>query len=160
MTKKKPREEWEKMGRPTKWNDNICQVMLRLYAKGKTDLEVCELVGIDKTTLYEWKKRYPEFKESIKEIRAKADELVENALYQSAMGYEHDSEEIKVMTDETGKQVIKRVKTKKKYPPNPKSLQFWLKNRQPEKWRDEKHVTGTVTLEDLLTESRESGEDK
>lgn len=45
-------------------------------------------------------------------------------------------EEIKVL--QNGEVV--RVQTVKHYPPDPTSMIFWLKNRQPQDWRDKTEV--------------------
>ena len=37
---------------------------------------------------------------------------------------------------------ITETPTQRYYPPDPVSGIFWLKNRQPDKWRDRKEVTG------------------
>lgn len=60
-----------------------------------------------------------------------ADANVADRLYQRAMGFEHDSEEIKVVEGS-----IERVPIRKIYPPDTVAAIFWLKNRQRDKWRD------------------------
>ena len=60
-----------------------------------------------------------------------ADADVADRLYQRAMGFEHDSVEIKVVDGG-----IVEVPVRKVYPPDATSAIFWLKNRQPDKWRD------------------------
>jgi hypothetical protein len=58
-------------------------------------------------------------------------------LYQRAMGFEHDSEEIKVVPIGQGEgSEIERVPIRKVYPPDTAAAIFWLKNRQKKKWRD------------------------
>jgi hypothetical protein len=58
-------------------------------------------------------------------------------LYQRAVGYTHDEEKIFL---HEGKAV--RVKTKKHYAPDATSAIFFLKNRQPQLWRDTKVLQG------------------
>jgi hypothetical protein len=53
-----------------------------------------------------------------------------------AMGFEHDSEEIKVISMGKEGSAIERVAIRKIYPPDPTAAIFWLKNRQSAKWRD------------------------
>lgn len=66
-----------------------------------------------------------------------ADANVADRLYQRAMGFEHDSEEIKVVSIGAGEgSEVQRVPIKKIYPPDTVAAIFWLKNRQKDKWRD------------------------
>jgi hypothetical protein len=96
------------------------------------------------------KKAFPEFSESIKRGKQIADANVADRLYQRAMGFEHDSEEIKVISMGKEGSAIERVAIRKIYPPDPTAAIFWLKNRQSAKWRD-KHEnkvdqSSTITI--------------
>ena len=74
---------------------------------GATDKDVAISLGISIDTLYEYKKRFPEFSESLKHSKDYCDAQVENALYKSAMAG------------------------------NVTAQIFWLKNRRPKKWREQ-----------------------
>lgn len=68
------------------------------------------------------------------------------------MGFEHDSEEIKVVSDGQGQgSSIERVPVRKIYPPDTVAAIFWLKNRQPGKWRDkvdhDVNMSGEIEVE-------------
>jgi len=77
--------------------------------------------------------------ESIKRGKEYADSNVADRLYQRAMGYEHAEDQI---FQYQGEAVV--VPTKKHYAPDTAAGIFWLKNRQPAKWRDkiETEITG------------------
>ncbi len=60
-----------------------------------------------------------------------ADDAAENALYKMAIGYEYDEETTEV--DSEGHQKTKTVH--RTVPPDVKALQFWLRNRRPERWQ-------------------------
>lgn len=109
----------------------MIEVIKRLYVLGKTDAEVCAIVGISKPTLYSWQKNDKELFNSIKESKGLADSMVEASLFARATGYTHESEQIFCSF---GK--VTKVKTLKHYAPDVLAQIFWLKNRQPEKWRD------------------------
>lgn len=119
------------MARPTKLSNPLIEIIKKLYILGKTDAEVCAIVGISKPTLYSWQKNNKELLYSIKEAKGLADSLVEASLFMRATGYTHPSEEIFCSW---GK--VTRVRTEKHYAPDVLAQIFWLKNRQPEKWRD------------------------
>ena len=92
---------------------------------------VCAHVKVAESTLNLWKLEHPTFSESLRRGKGLADADVAHSLYNRAMGYEHDADDIKVVE---GSIVI--TPTIKRYPPDATSAIFWLKNRQPELWRD------------------------
>lgn len=112
-----------KGGRPskyeTKWKDKL--IVIQGWAReGLIDEQIAENMGIATSTFYEWKKRYPEFAESLQTSKDVADYHVENALYETALSG------------------------------NVTAMIFWLKNRRPDKWRDkqevEQHNTGDIKI--------------
>lgn len=127
--------------------DNL--IRLEGWARnGLTDEKIAHNIGITTTTLYDWKKKYPQFAEAIKRGKEVVDIMVENALLKSAMGYKYD-EVVKerVFDYETETSVVVEVKrTTKEVAPNPTSLIFWLKNRKPEAWRDTKNIDAAVEV--------------
>jgi hypothetical protein len=82
-----------------------------------------------------------------------------NRLYQRATGFEHDSEEIKIMSSENG-QYVERVPIRKIYPPDTVAAIFWLKNRQKEKWRDKTEIDHSGKIGVSLIESEPDGRDE
>ena len=104
---------------------------------GATDIIIAKKLHIGKTTLHRLKTLFPEFKELLKTGKEDADNLVENALFKRAVGYEYEetTQEIRIGKDgEAQPAVIK--KTKKFIPPDTTAQIFWMKNRRPEQWRD------------------------
>lgn len=131
-------------GRPPKYDPKTHPVAVEYMATaGLTDKEMAEKLDISLSTFYEWSNKHSEFSDAKTRGKEKPDDMVENALLQSALGYEHDSVHI---TNHQG--VVTKTPIKKKYPPNDRSIQFWLKNRRPEKWRDKQEIdlTGSVNL--------------
>ncbi|MFB6456495.1 hypothetical protein ACE38W_14575 [Chitinophaga sp. Hz27] len=124
-------------GRPAIYQEIYNEQVEKLCKLGATDVEIADFFCIAVSTLNNWKKAYPEFMESIKRGKLLADANVSNSLYHRAIGYEHDSEEIKVVSLGAGVGAsIERVPVRKVYPPDTPAAIFWLKNRQPKKWRD------------------------
>lgn len=127
--------------------DNL--IRLEGWARdGLTDEQIAHNIGITTTTLYDWKKKYPQFTDAIKRGKEVVDRIVENALLKSAMGYKYD-EVVKerIYNPETGESKMIEVKrTTKDVAPNVTALIFWLKNRQPEKWRDTKNIDAAVEV--------------
>lgn len=53
------------MGAPTKFKNEYCKKAEEILATGKSLAAVCAKINIARSTLYEWKDTYPEFKESL-----------------------------------------------------------------------------------------------
>ena len=88
-------------------------LLLRGWARdGLTDEQLARRMGIAVATIYEWKKKYPEFAEAIKKGKEVVDFEVENALLTAALDG------------------------------NVTAMIFWLKNRRPDVWRDKPVAKG------------------
>ena len=127
--------------------DNL--IRLEGWARnGLTDEMIAHNIGITTTTLYDWKKKYPQFAKAIKRGKEVVDIMVENALLKSAMGYSYDEvTQIGMEDRETGEKILVPVKVVTKHvQPNSTSLIFWLKNRNPEAWRDTKNIDAAVEV--------------
>lgn len=122
-----------KRGAPPEYNARIHpKVASILTRQGKTKAEVAEILGIHRTTLFDWQKTHIEFADALRASAHEADAQVEAALFQRALGYEYD--EIKVI-DDGGRRRIE--KTRKAVAPDVTAAQWWLKNRMSERWRDQ-----------------------
>ncbi len=121
-------------GRPSKYDPEVTPVLAKYWARdGLTEAEMATRFGVCRDTLHEWKRKYSEFSDALKESKEIADRQVEDSLYRRAVGFEY--EEIKVIATKDGK-TAKVEKTKKFIAPDVTAQIFWLKNRQPERWRD------------------------
>lgn len=137
--KGKPKKKAKRLpvGRPSVYDAIYEEKAYNLALLGATEIEIAKIFGITKTTLTRWKREHGELSASINRGRDAADANVANRLYQRAMGFEHDDEEIKVVSLGNGEgSQIERVKVRKVYPPDTAAAIFWLKNRQRGKWRD------------------------
>lgn len=143
-------------GRPTKFKPELIERVAKLCAVGMTDREVAEIIEVSEATLNNWKLEHPEFLESLKLAKEKADERVEKSLYRRALGYTHDA--VKISVNAQGEETI--TPYVEHYPPDTTACIFWLKNRKSAEWRDkqEHEHSGKLTLEQLVAASlNESG---
>ncbi len=124
-------------GQPTKYKPEYCDLAHNYCLLGATDKELGVFFEVTETTINNWKNDFPEFFESIKSGKEDADALVAKSLFQRAIGYSH--KETKIATFE-GK-ITDSKEYDKHYPPEVKAGQFWLKNRQPKKWREKPDPT-------------------
>ena len=121
----------QKGGRPTAYREEFVQQAEQLIALGATDMELANFFKVTSRTIENWKLRHPEFFQTLKVAKDKADERVERRLWERAMGYSHLSEKLFCSR---GKVI--RVEIVEHYPPDTTACIFWLKNRQPGRWRD------------------------
>lgn len=139
-----------KLGAPTKYKAEFNDQVYKYCLLGATDEEIAEFLEIDVSTVNDWKLVYPDFSESIRRGKDIANSNVADRLYQRAMGFEHDSEEIKVvsMGEKNGSEIV-RVPIRKVYPPDTTAAIFFLKNRRPKDWRDRQEIDHTSKGEQI-----------
>jgi hypothetical protein len=118
-------------GRRSKFKPEYVEQAEKLCKLGATDAEIADFFGVAESTLNLWKKRHPEFSKSLKKGKLEADATVADRLFKRATGYSHQAEKIFNNDGE-----IVRAEYIKHYPPDTTACIFWLKNRQPDKWRD------------------------
>ena len=120
-----------KVGRPSDFKEEYVEQAYNYALLGATDVQMASFFDTTEQTLNNWKKSFPEFFESIKKGKALADAKVAESLYHRANGYSHP--ETKVFNNQGE---IVTFDVTKQYAPDPTAAIFWLKNRQPELWRD------------------------
>lgn len=133
---------------------------------GLTDEQIAGNMGISRSTLNEWKKNYRDISDTLKKGKEVVDIQVENALLKRALGYSYDEVTKEICENAVTGQMEMRV-TKvvtKEVQPDTTAQIFWLKNREPEKWRDrqEMHVDGRIEtekskLDELIQQMRGGG---
>jgi transposase-like protein len=96
-------------GKYEEWLTEDGLILIEGWARdGLTDEQIAHNMGINRDTLYTWKKKYPDISEALKKTKDVVDREVENALYKKAL--EGDTT----------------------------AMIFWLKNRRPNDWRDKR----------------------
>lgn len=141
----------DKRGAPSKYKPEYAQQAFNQCLLGSTDAELATFFEVNVDTIHEWKKKHKEFSDALKSGKTEADDKVAASLYSRATGYTHDSEEIKVVSNGgfDGSSVV-RVPIKKHYAPDVLAQIFWLKNRQPDKWREKQEIDHSGNLAGLL----------
>ena len=118
-------------GRPVRYRSAYAEQARKLCLLGAGDEQLADFFEIDEETLNGWMAARQDFHAAVTEGRAELDGAVERSLIQRALGYSHSEEKVFAYQ---GKAIV--VSTKKHYPPDTAACIFWLKNRQPERWRD------------------------
>jgi len=121
----------EKAGQPTKYKAEYVELVFWMAQAGLTDKQIAHEMGVTERTLDNWKKTHPEFFQSLKRGKSTPDAAVEAALLRRAKGFAYqEGERSRVALPDTTACI------------------FWLKNRQPDRWRDKQELehTGEVHL--------------
>lgn len=132
-----------KRGPKSKFSQKLGETFVRLSKDGKTLEQIAEVVGVSKKTLSNWMGKNEDLLLAVREARQVADELVEAALFGRATGYSHP--ETKVFIHE-GCPITEEVT--KHYPPDTQAAMFWLRNRQPARWKEK--TEGDVTVNNTV----------
>jgi hypothetical protein len=106
MRERQKKDLVKQIGRPSLFRLYMIKEAYKLGAIGMNLNEIADFWTVRRVTLEKWARKHPEFKRAIKKGRTDADSSVVQGLYKKAKNGE----------------VVPAI--------------FWLKNRQPEKWRD------------------------
>jgi transposase-like protein len=98
-------------GRPSEFEPEYVAEAAELARSGATDKEIAAELGVAMSTLSRWFLAYPQLREAVKAAKEQIDQRVVRSLYKRA-----------VEDGDTTAHI------------------FWLKNRQPELWRDRKET--------------------
>ena len=124
-------------GKYQEWLEPEKLILIEGWARdGLTDEQIAKNIGISKQTFYDWKKKYTDFSDSLKNGKEVIDRQVENVLLKRALGYEYEE----VSEKYEGGLLTERKVTKKQVVPDTTAQIFWLKNRKPSVWRDRAQV--------------------
>lgn len=128
------------------WTSKEGLVRIEGWARdGLTDEQIAKNIGISRSTLAEWKKKYPDISDTLKRGKEIVDCEVENALLKRALGYTYTETRVK---RECGK-ITEEITVEKVVVPDVAAIIFWLKNRRPDKWREKVVFTDETELEKL-----------
>ncbi len=135
------------LGRPTKYKEEYNELAYNYCLLGATDADLARFFDVCEATINNWKLEQPAFLESLKKGKEIADAQVAKALFHRATGYVAPDLDIKMYEGN-----IIKTPYMKHYPPDATSAIFWLKNRQPEKWRDKQETehSGSVQVTQQL----------
>jgi transcriptional regulator with XRE-family HTH domain len=80
-------------GKYEQWLTKEGLILIEGWARdGLTDEQIAHNIGISRSTLNEWKKKYPDISDTLKRGKEVVDRQVENALLKRALGYQFEEE--------------------------------------------------------------------
>ena len=136
----------------SKFKEDYIEQARKLCTLGAIDEDLAEFFNVTVRTIYNWKNDYPNFADTLRESKLALDTKVVRSLFERATGYTHT--DYKFATH--GGKITDVREYQKHYPPETAAIIFWLKNRQPNLWRDKQHMelSGSITAE-RLSEGRD-----
>ena len=130
-------------GRPALYRAEFVGQARQLALLGLIDAQMAEVFGVSERTFHAWKKTHPDFKKALAEGKTLADARVAESLFRAAVG----GGVVKQVRSETDPQGAEnRTVTESEVPADVTAMRWWLKNRQPEKWRDKVEVKEEINL--------------
>lgn len=143
-------------GRPTAYHPDFAEKARSACARGATNDDLATLLAVSPRTVDRWIASIPDFSDAVQAGRAAADDAVVSALFARATGakqtlakvFLHDGQPITVDYTVT-------------LAPDVRACIFWLRNRRPEAWREDRKAgaaTG-MTFEVLEEASRLAAEE-
>ncbi|MDB5709005.1 MAG: transposase [Sphingomonas bacterium] len=117
-------------GRPSPYKSEFARIAERLCRRGATDIEVADILGISVRTFYRWCLLHEEFTAAVGVGKDAADDRVERALYQRAVGYDYAAE--KIVTPRGGAPIA--VPYMIHIPADVRAAMHWLAIRRPQRW--------------------------
>lgn len=134
------------MSKINDWLEKDKLILLEGWARdGLTDEQIAKNIGINRTTLYDWKKKEINIADALKKGKEVVDFEVENALLKRALGYTIIIQEDKL--DKDG--CVHTLEREVHIPADTTAQIFWLKNRQSKKWRDKVEIADNDAIKKL-----------
>lgn len=131
-------------------NDPDKKTLLSGWArKGLGDQQIAKNIGISRSTLNEWRKKYPDISDTLKKGKEVADAEVENALYLKCIGHKVQLKKTfkvkKIEYNDAGKKIkeeenLETGEDEVYIPPDTKAIIFWLTNRMREDWKERQNT--------------------
>lgn len=132
------------VGRPTKYNPDLNDKVTKYCMLGVTNEQLADFLDVSLASVKLWMKENPEFSAAVIAGRHEADADVAFSLNKRAKGFTYTETKKEGVADpESGKIIGHKITTvEKTVPPETGAITLWLKNRQPDKWRDKPEAGG------------------
>lgn len=127
----------KKRGAPSKYEKTIPNLrqIEKMAEKGFTNMEFADALGIAHSTFDNYLSQHDDLMGAVKRGRDKADKLVEQSLFQRAIGYKHKA--VKIMQFQGDPVKVDYVEH---YPPDTMAGMYWLNNRKHREWKQKQTV--------------------
>jgi hypothetical protein len=129
-------------GRPSVYTTEYAEIAGNCCAAGATNETLAERFAVSRRTIDRWIEGIPEFRDAVLDGRAIADGRVVSALFERATGMKQKL--VKVFWH-AGQPIT--VDYTVEALPDVRACMFWLRNRQPEQWRENRRAPDDDTLD-------------
>jgi hypothetical protein len=126
------------VGRPSRYQSEVephLDEIRKAVESGATDQEVATAFNMSLSTIYEYKRKYPKFKQAFTRGRARVVFDIKAALLKKALGFEYEEEKRVGRKDKDGENIILVEKYKRYSVPSETAAAMLLRNYD-ENWRD------------------------
>lgn len=138
---------------------HIAEVLCKEY--GLIAAQLAEVFGVALHTINHWMIVHPKFRDAVRKGRDSFDtEKVEKSLLKRALGYKYEEKTIKNVyligkdkfTDvEVAVPAKETIVTQKELPPDVKACQFWLQNRNSDRWKAVSYINAQIAQNKTVT---------
>lgn len=131
--------------RPSGYRPEFALLAENLTLLGLDRPRLAEALGVSHQTIDRWIATQSEFREAILRAREPADGNIVRALYQRAQGFVARQQRPMILKNPDGSQRVEIVEYLERFPPDTLATVFWLKNRQPQHWRDKQDIDMSIS---------------
>lgn len=149
MTHEKTGTNPKGAGRPTDYKPEYAKQAYKLCLLSAINKDLADFFGVTEMTIHNWKNEHPEFAKALKDGKVDADANVAARLYNRAVGYSHEQEEV-FYNQKLDKIVTKKVI--RHYPPDSWAAWKWLISRRPNEWSEKRQIEGMIKNEHRFPE--------
>ena len=140
-------------GRPTLYKPENAEIARIACMLGATNALLAERFEVSRSTIDNWIASIPDFSDAVRKGREVADGAVVSALYARAVGQQH---KVTRAFCHDGKPITVDVTVD--LPPDVRACMFWLRNRLPQQWREDRPIVDARTEAELLRDLEEADE--
>jgi hypothetical protein len=140
-------------GRPTTYRPENAEIARKYCMLGATNDTLAEHFEVCRRTIDNWIATIPEFSDAVRQGREVADEAVVSALFARATGMEQKMTKVFC---HRGQPVTANYIAY--LPPDVRACIFWLRNRRPEEWRENRLLVEEEDDRDWVSELEAASE--
>ena len=140
-------------GRPTVYKPENAEIARIACMLGATNTLLAERFEVSRSTIDNWIASILDFSDAVRKGRDAADVTVVSALYARAIGLQHKMTRVFC---HDGKPIT--VDYAVELPPDVRACIFWLRNRRPQQWREDRPIVDERAEDELLRDLEEAHE--
>ncbi|MEI4618082.1 hypothetical protein [Bacillus cereus] len=122
---------------------------------GLIEEQIAYNMGVRRSTLSNWKNKYPIILQALAKGKEVSDREVENALFKRATGYTYEEVTVERVQNEDDCESVETKRVKRQVPPDSTAIIFWLKNRKPQAWRDRREIDHSGEMKQTVVERKD-----